>query len=72
MVKGPGGPGALLRGMSVFVVVAFVFGMLMTVMEVVHMVAMLDGFVGAVRSAVLVLGECMFGLDFLGHDILLR
>jgi hypothetical protein len=28
----------------------------------------LDRNVRAVRAAVLVLGECMFSLDFLGHD----
>ena len=47
--------------MSVFVVVAFVFGMAVAVMDVVHVVAVLDLFVGAVRSAVLVLGRGVFG-----------
>jgi 23S rRNA A1618 N6-methylase RlmF len=56
----------------VFVVVALVFGMLVAIMDIVHVVSVLDLFVGAVRSAVPVLGECMFGLDFLGHDVLLR
>ena len=44
-----------------FVVVAFVFGVAMAVMQVVHVVAVLHRFVGAVGSAVLVLGRSMFG-----------
>lgn len=66
------GPSPRHRQTSVFVVVAFVLGMAVTVVEVVHMVAVLNRLMGAVRSAVLVLGERMFGLDFLGHDVLLR
>jgi hypothetical protein len=51
----------------VFVVVAFVFGVAVSVVNVVHVVPVLDLFVGTVRAAVLVLGERMFSLDFLGH-----
>jgi hypothetical protein len=47
--------------MSVFVVVALVFGMLVAIMDVVHVVSVLDLFVGAVRSAVLVLGRGVLG-----------
>jgi len=46
--------------MSVFVVVAFVLGVAVAVMDVVHVVAVLDLFVCAVRSAVLVLGWGVF------------
>lgn len=42
-----------------FVVVAFVFGVPVTVVQVVHVVAVLHGFVGAVGSTVLVLGRGM-------------
>ena len=45
---------------SVFVVMAFVFGVLVAVVNVVHMVSVLDGFVRAVRAAVLVLGGGVF------------
>jgi hypothetical protein len=45
---------------SVFVVVAFVLGMAVAVVEVVHVVAVLDFFVCAVRAAVLVIGRCVF------------
>jgi hypothetical protein len=54
---------------SVFVVVVFVFGVPVAVVEVIHMVVVRDWFVGAVRSAVLVFGNGVFGLDFLGHDL---
>lgn len=45
---------------SVFVVVAFVFGVAVAVVDVVRVVAVLDCFVGAVRSAVLMLGRGVF------------
>lgn len=57
---------------SVFVVMAFMFGVAVAVVDEVHVVAVLNRDVGAVRTAVLVLGESMFCLDFLGHDVLLR
>jgi hypothetical protein len=47
--------------MSVFVVVALVFGVLVAIMDIVHVVSVLDGDVGAVRSAVLVLGKSVLG-----------
>jgi hypothetical protein len=46
--------------MLVLVVVAFVFGVLVAVVDIVHVVAVLDLFVRAVRSAVLVLGRGVF------------
>ena len=45
---------------SVFVVVAFVFGVAVAAVDIVRVVSVLDGFVGAVRSAVLVLGRGVF------------
>jgi hypothetical protein len=66
-------PGPLSHSaVSVFVVVALVFGVPVAVVDVVHMVAVPDRFVRAVRSAMLVLDECMYSLDFLGHCVLLR
>jgi hypothetical protein len=41
------------------------------VVDVVHMVAVLDRDMFAIRASVLMLDECMFGFDFLGHDVLL-
>jgi hypothetical protein len=63
---------SVFRRVVVFVVVALVFGMAMAVMDKVHVVPVLDRDMLAIRAAVLVLGECMFGLYFLGHDLLLR
>jgi hypothetical protein len=52
----------------VFVVMIAMKGMLVAVVDVVHMVIMLDGFVPAAGS-VLVLSRAMFGmLVFGGHD----
>ena len=45
---------------SVFVVMALMFGVLVAVVNVVHVVAVLDLFMGAVRAAVLVLGRGVF------------
>jgi hypothetical protein len=45
----------------VFVVVAFVFGVAVAVVDVVNVVAVLGSFMGAVRSAVLVLGGGVLG-----------
>jgi hypothetical protein len=45
--------------MLVLVVVTFVFGVLVAVVDIVHVVAVLDLFVRAVRPAVLVLGRGM-------------
>jgi len=52
----------------VLVVVVAVLGMAVAVVKIVHVVAVLDCFVGAVASAVRVLGEGVFCLGFLGHD----
>lgn len=49
------------------VVVAFVFGMPVAVMNVVHMVSVLHRLVGTVRAAVLMLRKAMLGVDFLCH-----
>ncbi len=56
----------------VFVVVAFVLGMAVAVVDKVHVVPVLDRDVFAVRAAVPVLVKCMFSLDLLGHEVLLR
>jgi hypothetical protein len=45
----------------VFVVVACMFGMAMAIVDVVHVISVLDLFVGAVRAAVLVVGGCVLG-----------
>lgn len=49
------------------VVMALMFGMPVTVMNVVHMVAVLHRLVGAFRAAVLVLRKAVLGVDFLCH-----
>ncbi len=55
-----------------FVVVALMLGVPVAVVDVVHVVAVPDRDMLTVRAAVLMLDECMFSLDFLGHGVLLH
>lgn len=52
---------------SMLVVMAFMFSMPVTIMNVVHMVSMLHRLMGAVRAAMLMLRKAVLGVDFLCH-----
>jgi hypothetical protein len=56
------------RGGSVLVVVVAVLCVAVAIMKVVHVVAVLHSLMHAVTTAVHVLGESVFCLDFFGHD----
>lgn len=52
----------------VLVVVVAVLGVTVPVMEIVHVVAVLHGFMCAIASAVCVLGESVLCFYFFSHD----